>query len=440
MPTQTIEEKQHTLSGPVTVEGYGLFSGVRAKATIRPAPVGAGISFRRTDLPGSKPIPARIENILDRPRRTALAKGDASVEMVEHCLSAFIGMGVDNAIVEVDAPELPAGDGSAKPFTDAFVQAGIVAQDGDRQYLTVREPITIRDGDAMITALPPNPGEATEYVYVLDFGGTSPITRQTYAFTPGRDSYEERIAPARTFSTRADAEAMWQSGMFKHLSPREMLVIGESGPIENAYRFPDEPVRHKLLDLVGDLALVGKRINGRIVALRSGHTLNQRLASRLLEAEKQIEHAAAPAMDIRSILRHLPHRYPMILVDRVLEIEGDRRAVGVKNVSINEPFFQGHYPAAPIMPGVLIVEAMCQLAGLMLSQKLERTGKIAMLLSLDGVKLRRAVTPGDQLIIETESVRASSKFGDVVCRAYVAGELAAEARVKFLMVDAEQHL
>ena len=221
-----------------------------------------------------------------------------------------------------------------------------------------------------------------------------------------------------------------------------MLVIGKEGPIDNELRFEDEPVRHKLLDLIGDLALTGRAIQGRILAVRSGHALNHALARKLLDLDSNRHrgngHAmAAPAMDINRILTLLPHRYPMILVDRVLEIEADQRAVGVKNVTINEPFFQGHYPVRPIMPGVLIVEAMCQLAGLMLSQKLERTGKIAMLLSLENVKLRKAVTPGDQLILEAEAVKANSRYGETRCSAFVGGEIAAEARVKFLMVDAE---
>jgi UDP-3-O-[3-hydroxymyristoyl] N-acetylglucosamine deacetylase/3-hydroxyacyl-[acyl-carrier-protein] dehydratase len=192
--------------------------------------------------------------------------------------------------------------------------------------------------------------------------------------------------------------------------------------------------------MLGDLSLIGRPIRGRIVAVRSGHALNHRLSRALLDlstAGAKPQTPARPAMDIRSILRLLPHRFPMMLVDRVLEIEEDRRAVGIKNVTMNEPFFQGHYPERPIMPGVLIVEAMCQLSGLMLSHKLERTGKIAMLLSLDKVKLRKAVVPGDQMVMETQTIRASSRLGEVQCHAYVSGELVAEAQVKFLMVDAE---
>lgn len=430
---------QHTVKAVATVTGTGLFTGAPATATIRPADAGTGVRFRRADVPGSPTIAATVDNVLERPRRTTLAAGEATIECVEHLLSALAGMGVDNALVEITGPEVPAGDGSALPFVDAVRSVGLQEQAAPRSPLIVTEPVTVRDGEAMVAAFPSESGE-TELMYVLDHGPQSPLPRQIHTFTVSPTVYVDQIAPARTFSLLAEAKAAWDRGMFKHLTPKDMLVVGDQGPIDNAYRFDGEPVKHKLLDLLGDLSLVGRPIRGRIVAVRSGHALNQKMARALLDSTRRESGVARPptgAMDIRSIMRLLPHRYPMILVDRVLEIEADRRAVGVKNVSINEPFFQGHYPGSPIMPGVLIVEAMCQLAGLMLSHKLERTGKIAVLLSLDEVRLRKAVTPGDQLVMETQSIRASSRYGEVQCHSYVSGELVAEARVKFLMVDAE---
>ena len=414
-----------------------MFSGASVTATIHPSDADHGIVFRRSDLPGSEPIPAHVENVVYRPRRTALQVGEAVVETVEHCLSGLAGLGVDNALIELDGPELPAGDGSAMPFVAAVENAGLVDQDAPRRPLAVTEPLTIREGDAMIAAFP-NGGAGMDVLYDLDFGEGTFIGRQIHAFTLDPASYTEKIAPARTFSTIEDAQRARDAGLFSHLTPKDMLVIGESGPIENALRFDDEPVRHKLLDLIGDLSLVGRPLHGRIVASRSGHQLNQRMAKALLDRERDTETSLAPAMDIRQIMRLLPHRYPMVLVDRVLELDSDQRAVGVKNVSINEPFFQGHYPGSPIMPGVLIVEAMSQLGGLMLSRKLERTGKIAVLLSLDKVKLRHPVRPGDQLVMETETVRATNRFGEVAARAFVAGNMVAEASIKFMMVDAEQ--
>ena len=214
--------------------------------------------------------------------------------------------------------------------------------------------------------------------------------------------------------------------MCRHLTPKDVLVIGDDGPIDNEYRFENEPVRHKVLDLLGDLYLVGCEVHGRFVACESGHDLNRRMALKII-AQMEIVHrrdaaAARHVLDVRAIQRIMPHRYPMLLVDRVVEIDGDRKAIGVKNVTINEPFFQGHYPGTPIMPGVLIVEAMAQLGGLLMSQKLEHTGKIAVLLSLDKVKLRCPVTPGDQLILEAESVRARARTGIDEVPAYVGSQ------------------
>ena len=441
MVQAALSRNQHTLASEVTLSGVGLFSAQPVTITIKPAEANTGIRFVRMDLPGSPSVAAHVNHVVPASRRTALAQGEARVELVEHILSAMAGLGIDNAVVETDAPELPAGDGSAAIFADAILSARTMEQSAMRAPLRVTEPVTLREGDSTITALPSD-ADTTEYLYVLDHGDSGAIPRQVYTYSLCPGDYAERIAPARTFSTETDARALWDAGHFRHLTTKDMLVIGMDGPIDNVLRFDDEPVRHKLLDLIGDLSLTGRPIQGRILAVRSGHSLNQALAKKLLDLEARQNARGStitpePAMDINRIMSLLPHRYPMILVDRVLEMEEDQRAVGVKNVTINEPFFQGHYPVRPIMPGVLIVEAMCQLAGLMLSQKLERTGKIAMLLSLEGVKLRKPVTPGDQLVLEAEVLKANSRFGETQCYAFVAGELAAEARVKFLMVDAE---
>jgi UDP-3-O-[3-hydroxymyristoyl] N-acetylglucosamine deacetylase/3-hydroxyacyl-[acyl-carrier-protein] dehydratase len=432
-------DKQRTLARPAVVSGQGLFTGVSSRATIRPAAPGQGIVFVRTDLPGSPPAAARVENVAPRPRRTCLRVGESIIETVEHCLSALAGLGVDNAVVEVDAEELPSGDGSARPFVDAIVEAGSVEQPQARDPIVLSRPLTVADGDATLTALPSTRAEL-DLMYDLHYGEEAPLGRQVFAIQLDPEVYIDQIAPARTYALASEARAMRERGMFEHLEPSDVLVIGESGPIDNEFRFPDEPARHKILDLVGDLSLAGRPIHGRVIGARSGHALNHRLVEEILrQAESEGEGpSATPVMDIRRILSLLPHRYPMVLVDRVLEMEGDRRATGVKNVTINEPFFQGHYPVSPIMPGVLIVEAMSQLAGLMLSQKLERTGKVAILLSLENVKLRKSVTPGDQLLLNAEAIRATSRFGECSCWASVDGATVAEARVKFMMVDAEQ--
>jgi UDP-3-O-[3-hydroxymyristoyl] N-acetylglucosamine deacetylase/3-hydroxyacyl-[acyl-carrier-protein] dehydratase len=232
-----------------------------------------------------------------------------------------------------------------------------------------------------------------------------------------------------------------ERGIGKHLSPKDVLVIGQSGPIDNAFRYSDECVRHKLLDLIGDISLTGRPIAGRIVAHRSGHEMNHMLARKIIASNELTRRSGlidqGVALDIRKIQRILPHRYPMLLVDRVLEIDGDNRAVGLKNVTFNDVFFQGHYPGTPIFPGVLIVEAMAQLGGILLSQKLEHTGKLAVLLSMDKVKMRHPVVPGDQLVLEARAVRVKSRTGHVRCQAFVGEKLAAEADIKFMLVDAE---
>ncbi|MHC4107290.1 MAG: UDP-3-O-acyl-N-acetylglucosamine deacetylase [Planctomycetota bacterium] len=433
---------QHTVAAPVTVGGRGLLLGEEATTTIVPAPANHGIVFERVDLDPPVQIPASLENVARRARRTTLKLGTVSIETVEHCMSAFAGLGIDNALVRVDGPELPCGDGSAAPFVDPILAIGLAEQDEPRRVYEVMEPVVVEEGDAMLAAFPSSDGEF-RLLFDLDYGPNSHrIKRQTHTFAFSNGEYQREISRARTYSLKEEAQALWDHGMCRHLTPKDVLVIGDDGPIDNVYRFDNEPVRHKIVDLLGDLYLLGCDIRGRFVAHKSGHDLNRRMCFELSEQMEAFHRREAVRsgreLDIRSVQRLMPHRYPMLLVDRVVEIDGDRKAIGVKNVTINEPFFQGHYPGTPIMPGVLIVEAMAQLGGVLMSQKLEHTGKIAVLLSLDRVKLRQPVTPGDQLILEAESIRAKSRTGMVKCRAFVGPKLAAEAQITFMMVDAEQ--
>jgi UDP-3-O-[3-hydroxymyristoyl] N-acetylglucosamine deacetylase/3-hydroxyacyl-[acyl-carrier-protein] dehydratase len=437
-----LEPRQRSLAAAVVVSGRGLLGGEMAEVRIEPAPADSGILFERADLDPPVRIPAVVDHAVSLARRTTLRSGETSIDTVEHCLSALAGLGIDNAVIRLRGPELPCGDGSALPFVDAMLDAGIVELDAPRRVFRVREPIVIEEGGGSIAALPTSkPG--LQVVYELDYADRSDrIGRQTLSYDPNRLDYRREIAPARTFSLKEEAEALQAQGLGTHLSPKDVLVIGEDGPIENAFRFEDEPVRHKVLDVLGDLSLVGRPLQARIVAGRSGHALNRRLAMRLREQIRAAEHAdllsTTSVMDARSILRLMPHRYPMLLVDRVIEIDGDRRAVGIKNVTINEPFFEGHYPGTPIMPGVLLVEALAQMGGLLLSRKLEHTGKIAVLLSLDKVKLRKPVTPGDQVVLEVEALRGTTRTGSVRARALVADRVAAEARIRFMLVDPDQ--
>ncbi|RMD65568.1 MAG: UDP-3-O-[3-hydroxymyristoyl] N-acetylglucosamine deacetylase [Planctomycetota bacterium] len=439
-------DAQRTLAAPATVAGKGLFFGQASTATLKPAPPDSGIRFVRVDRDPPIEIPAVAERVVDRPRWSALAAAEdpeTTVEVVEHCLAALAGLGVDNAVVEVNNRELPAGDGSAKPFAEAILEAGLVEQPAPRRPIVVDDPIVLREGDATIAALPCAPGRC-DLFFELDYSdnhNNANLGRQLFAFALHRDDFARDLAPARTFALETEAKTLLNNGLCTHLQPADALVIGADGPIDNNYRYPDEPARHKTLDLLGDLALAGRPVHARIVAFRSGHTLNQQLARALRELtppDPASRSSGASALSIRQILRLLPHRYPMALIDRVVEMEGDRRAVGVKNVTINEPFFQGHYPGSPMMPGVLIVEAMSQLAGLALNQTLEHEGKVAVLLSLDRVKLRRPVQPGDQLVMEAKTIRANKRFGECDCKAFVEDRLVAEASVRFMMVDPEQ--
>jgi len=435
---------QHTVAGEVTITGQGLFLGQESTITICPAPANHGIVFECLNHNPPVRIPAHVSYVTPAARRTTLKSGTAVIETVEHCMSALAGLHIDNALIRVKGAELPCGDGSAAPFVDPILDVGVIPQDQPRKYLTVTEPIMVQDGDVMIAAFPNRRNEkGFHLVFDLDYGANSHrIKRQTQAFTFQNGAYVSEVARARTYSLSEEAMALRDLGLCQHLSPRDMLVIGDEGPIENTYRFDNEPVRHKIVDMLGDLYLVGGPIHGRFVAYKSGHALNRMMAMKILEQNAALQRRALVAngqeLDIRDIQRVMPHRYPMLLVDRVVSIQGDTKAIGIKNVSINEPFFQGHYPGTPIMPGVLIVEAMAQLGGLLMSQRLEHTGKIAMLLSVDRVRFRKPVTPGDQLVLEAQAIQAGSRTGTLRCEAFVGAALAAEAQIRFMMVDAAQ--
>jgi UDP-3-O-[3-hydroxymyristoyl] N-acetylglucosamine deacetylase/3-hydroxyacyl-[acyl-carrier-protein] dehydratase len=433
--------RQKTISREASFSGAGLFSGEPATVTFAPAEPDTGITFIREQDGKVATIAATVQNVTRRPRRTCLKNGTLLVETVEHCMAALAGLGIDNAIVRVTGGtvgELPAGDGSSQPFVDTINEAGIVEQEEAVRPLIIRKPVQVTADGATLAALP-GPTDKLEVIY--DFEARAPIGRQVVSFSLGDDDFVSKLAPARTFVFEEEARELRARGLGQHLTPRDLLVISATGPIDNEFRFADECARHKALDLIGDLFLIGRPLRGRIVACKSGHALNHLLARRLLEQEEDAHRQSLvhrdAEMDIRRIQRILPHRYPMLLVDRVLEIVGDTKAVGIKNVTFNDIFFQGHYPGTPIMPGVLIVEAMAQLGGLLLSQKLEHTGKLAVLLSMDKVKMRQPVVPGDQLLLEAVAVRVKSRTGHVRCKAFVEDKLACEADIKFMLVDAE---
>jgi len=429
----------------VELEGRGLFTGEPVAMRVRPGSPNTGIWFVRTDQSPPISVAAVVENVSKRSRRTSLRNGTVAIEAVEHCLSACAGLNVDNLQIELNATELPGLDGSCQPFVEQLRSAGICEQEAVQEPYVVQDVVRVVEGDCELVALPPlDPqSETLEIAYDLDYGPKGPIGRQMYRVALTPESFEANIAPARTFVLEREATDLRAAGLGSHLSYQDILVFGDSGPIDNSLRFPDECVRHKILDLLGDMALFGRPVVGRIYARKSGHSLNHALVRALREQHEVREREAflhqAPVIDIHHVQRILPHRYPFLMIDRIIEIEGSRRVVGLKNVTINEAFFQGHYPGDPIMPGVLIIEALAQIGGVLLSQELEHKGKVAVLLSLDKVKFRRAVRPGDQLILEAEAIRVRSNTGHVKGRARVAGDLVAEAEIKFILTDAETH-
>ncbi len=430
-------DRQHTIAQPVTLEGRGLFGGHPVTARFEPAPADHGIVFVRSDLEGAR-IPARVEHVVCRERRTSLQNGEAEVDTCEHCLSALAALRIDNVTIELDGSELPAGDGSAQPFVERLMEAGI-NPDGDasRHRFKLTEPVVVRDGDAVLAAVP-NDEPALDVIYDLDYGETA-IGRQVFTFNDHDDDYPKQLAPARTFVLQEEIEALRASGYGTHLTEQDVLVIGPSGPVGNSWRFANEPVRHKVVDLIGDLYLLGAPLQARITAHRSGHSLNHALVRELVRLHRaQYRHdliQSRTTVDIRALMRMMPHRYPMLLVDRVIRIENDRHILGLKNVTINEPFFQGHYPGTPVMPGVLVVEAMAQLSGVLIGQTLEHTGKLAVLWSIDKVKLRAPVEPGDQLRIEVETQRMKGEMAQVKALGLVSGKTVCEAVLTFTMVQ-----
>ena len=429
-------EKQRTLANSGSLTGTSLHTGAKVTLTLRPAPVNHGLKFRRIDLPDQPFIAADVAKVQTVERSTTLAEGAMKVHTVEHVLSALVGMGVDNAIIEMDANEPPIGDGSAKPYVECIKRAGTVEQDEFRSVWEIREPVyqETRSG-SILTILP----DSKFRISCTNVGPDGRMT-QYYSTEITPEIYETEIAPARTFVFYEDVKPLLDKGLIRGGSLENAVVVrDETVMSKEPMRFKEEFARHKILDIIGDLALCGRRFTGHVIAVMPGHGPNTQMAAKLAKEYARMRSMVPPVripkgeavLDIKDILKILPHRYPFLLVDRVIKFEGDTKCVGVKNVTMNEPFFAGHFPGHPVMPGVLQVEAMAQVGSILMLRKPENAGKIGYFMSADGVKFRKPVLPGDTLFIEAEALKIRGNIGITYCRCLVNDEVVSEGELKF---------
>lgn len=430
-----------TTARVVSVSGVGLHLGEHCTLTFVPAKSGQGIAFRRVDLPAKPLIRVSLGEVASTERRTHLgdAAGDRAVHTVEHVLAAVVAHGIDDLIIDVDAPEPPILDGSSEPFFRALKAAGTRANGAAPDVLTLEEPVRIIDGDSVYEAYP---ADRLTLDVTIEFAHPL-IGRQSGVYDVDAAVFERELAPARTFGFVREVDSLRAKGLIKGASTSNAVVLDESGLVDATLRWKDEFVRHKALDIMGDLALAGARVHARIVAVRPSHRGTVTLVREMVKAWTQTAATGASEVPdkekrvytIEEIMKVLPHRYPFLLVDRILEVD-EKRIVGLKNVTMNEPFFQGHFPGHPIMPGVLIVEAMAQVGGMLLMGPIEvPESKVVYFMSLDNVKFRKPVRPGDQIIFEVEI----AQIRGTVCKMHgvgrVDGEVVVEADMAAMVRD-----
>ena len=418
-----------------SVSGTGLHTGAQTEATFLPAPAGQGIVFRRVDLEGKPEVPALLSEVEAIERRTAIGKGDTTIHTVEHLLAAVAAHEIDDLIVELSGPEPPILDGSVQPYFEALEQAGPTETGGEPVILSVQAPFTVTEGDASYIVAP-----AKELRLTVTIEWPHPlIGRQAGTYTVTPQAFARDLAPARTFGFTSEVAGLQAKGLIKGASSANAIVLDDRGLADGGQlRWPDEFVRHKAADILGDLALTGGRVRAHIVATRPSHGGNIALAHALARAARRTG-GGAPKMDIGRIMDVLPHRYPFLLVDRIIEVEGRQRIVGIKNVTINEPFFQGHFPGHPVMPAVLILEAMAQVGGmLMLNSVDDPAGKLMYFMGIDGAKFRRPVVPGDQLRFKLTLLSVKRRTMKMRGEAFVDGGLVAEAELLAAVVDRRQ--
>jgi UDP-3-O-[3-hydroxymyristoyl] N-acetylglucosamine deacetylase/3-hydroxyacyl-[acyl-carrier-protein] dehydratase len=420
-------EPRRTIARDTSVEGVGLHLGRPCRLTFRPAAPGAGVVFVRTDRAGRPATRAHADAAVLSERQTQLGEGDAALHTVEHVLAAVAGLGIDDVVIEMDGPEPPILDGSAGPYVRALETAGVASSGGVAEYLTVTEPFQLADGDAQYEV---SPAPTLELEVWIRFDHPL-VGEQRGRWDVSPAAFCRELAEARTFGFAHEIAMLRSKGLIQGASTRNALLLDTDGVVENTLRWPDEFVRHKAMDCVGDLALAGKRLRARVVARRPSHRGTVTLVRELLRRDAR----GPTVIGIDEIMKVLPHRYPFLLVDRILEQDG-KRAVGIKNVTINEPFFQGHFPGHPVMPGVLIIEAMAQVGGfVLLGHVKDREAKVVYFTSLDNVKWRRPVRPGDQLRFEVELTQIRGVAARLKGVALVDGTVVAEADMSAMLRD-----
>lgn len=461
-------EKQSTIANDATVKGIGLHTGTSSEITFRPAPINTGVIFRRIDIEGIPQIPAHIDYVVDISRGTTLGINDFKVYTVEHVLAALAGMRIDNVYVDIHGIEPPVCDGSSMEFVKAIKEAGIVEQDSPRDYIVIEENIlydAVKGEGVELIALPSDEFRIT---LMIDYGNPAIGTQYTSMYSI--DEFETEYAASRTFCFLSEVEQLKEAGLAKGGTPDNALVIidkpwneeeveylkslfdenievsrGDNGILNGTpVRFPNEFARHKTLDLIGDLYLLGLPIKGHIMAARSGHKANIELVRKInaywektrIKMKYQDRKTEGYLLDINAIKKIMPHRYPFLLVDRIIDLIPGKKVVGIKNVTINEPFFMGHFPERPVMPGVLLIEAMAQVGGiLMLDAETRTKDKLIFFLGIDKAKFRKPVEPGDQVRFELEIIKRRSTMFKMAGKGYVMGDLVVEAELSAMIVD-----
>ncbi len=429
---------QHTLREPVRFEGPGLHTGKTVEMTVRPAETDSGIQFVRTDLDRHHPVRVGVDSVRsDEARQTALAVGEGLVRTIEHLMAVFHGLGIDNAVVEVDGEEIPGMDGSARDFVQEILRSGLITQDRPRQFIEIEEPIYIDRGDQSLIVLP---APHLTISYTLSYRHED-LRDQFLSLRILPEIFEREISPARTFVLKEEAQLILSQGLGKGANFENTLVFERNAPLANSLRFDDEACRHKIMDLLGDLFLLGSFLKGHVIATRSGHSLNLELVRKIAMHSKGSSSKSNPfpsgipsTLNVEGIQKILPHRYPFLFVDRVEKLEPGKRAIGYKLVSVNDYYFQGHFPGHPVMPGVLIMEAMAQVGGVIMLSTPEMLGRMAYFMSVDYCKFRQTVVPGDELRLEVEVLKVRARTGQCLGKAFVKDKLVCEAEVKFAIV------